>query len=37
MNFIMEDFVQSISLSVESEEMKPIENPRIFVLKELEK
>lgn len=37
LSFVMEDFVQSISLSVDSEEMKPIDNPRIFVLKEFEK
>jgi len=37
LSFIMEDFVQSISLSVDSEEIKPIENPRVIVLKEFVK
>jgi Putative zinc-finger len=34
LSVFMEGFVQSISLQADAEEIRPIENPRIFVLRE---
>lgn len=36
LNFVTDDFIQSISLDIDLRKFKPIKNPRIFVLKEVE-